>query len=141
MAADDVSRREAEQLRGLAGADRVARTFEVLADRGALWVWGDEDEILFTEDERRNTLLPIWPYATVARLENEGEVDGEHAVKIAVDVFLQEWLPQLKDDRAGIAIFPVEDRNAAILTLDEFRSRMTDVLPTARRPPPGTPAT
>lgn len=128
MAPDDVSRREAERLRGLAEAARVARTFEILADQGALWVWGDEDEILFTEDARRTTLLPIWPHATVARLENEGEVDGEHAIKIPVEVFLREWLPQLKDDDAGIAIFPVEERNAAILTLAEFRSRMTAAL-------------
>ncbi|GIF23718.1 hypothetical protein BJ973_004329 [Actinoplanes tereljensis] len=128
MAPDDISRREAERLRGLADDARVARTFEVLADQGALWVWGDEEEILFTEDARRNTLLPIWPYATVARLENEGEVDGEHAIRIAVDVFLTEWLPQLKDDDAGISIFPVEETNTSVLTLDEFRSRMTAAL-------------
>jgi hypothetical protein len=128
VAPDDVSRREAERLRGLADDARVARTFEVLADTGALWVWGDEDEILFTEDARRTTLLPIWPHATVARLENEGEVEGEHAIKIPVAVFLKEWLPQLKDDDADIAIFPVEEQNAAILTRDEFRSRMTAAL-------------
>jgi hypothetical protein len=108
----------------MAEAARVATTFEVLADRGALWVWGDEDEILFTEDARRTTLLPIWPHATVARIENEGEVDGEHAIRIPLPVFLSEWLPQLKDDDAGIAVFPVEERPAAILTLGEFRSRL-----------------
>jgi hypothetical protein len=128
VASDDVSRREAERLRGMDEAARVARTFEVLADTGALWVWGDEDEILFTEDARRTTLLPIWPHATVARLENEGEVDGEHAIRIPVEVFLREWLPQLKDDDADIAIFPVEERNAAILTRKEFRLRMTAAL-------------
>ena len=128
MAPDDISRGEAERLRRLDEATRMARTFEIIADRGALWVWGDEDEILFTEDAARRTLLPIWPHATVARLENEGEVDGEHAIKISVPVFLTEWLPQLKEDDAEIAIFPVEERNAAILTLDEFRSRMTAAL-------------
>ena len=128
MAPDDVSRREAERLRGLAEAARVTLTFEVLADTGALWVWGDEDEILFTEDARRTTLLPIWPHATVARLENEGEVDGEHAIRIPVQAFLTEWLPQLADDDADIAIFPVEDRIAATLTLAEFRTRMTAAL-------------
>jgi hypothetical protein len=128
VAADDVSRREAERVRGLAATSRVDRTFEVLAQQGALWVWGDEDEILFTEDARRNTLLPIWPHATVARLENEGEVDGEHAIRISLDVFLTEWLSQLKEDDADIAICPVEERNAVVLTLDEFRSRMTAAL-------------
>jgi hypothetical protein len=93
MAPDDVSRREAERLRGLPEAARVTKTFEILAGTGALWVWGDEDETLFTEDARRTT-----------------------------------WLPQLKDDDAGIAVFPVEERNAAVLTLDEFRSRMTGML-------------
>ena len=125
MASDDVSRREAERLRGMDAAARVARTFEVIAGTGALWVWGDEDEILFTEDARRTTLLPIWPYATVARLENEGEVDGEHAIRIPVEVFLAEWLPQLKEDDADIAIFPVEELNAAVLTRREFRLRVT----------------
>ncbi|MFC7530929.1 DUF2750 domain-containing protein [Actinoplanes sp. GCM10030250] len=128
MAPDDISRGEAERLRGLDEAARVARTFEVIGDKGALWVWGDEDEILFTEDARRRTLLPIWPHATVARLENEGEVDGEHAIKIKADVFLKEWLPQLEGDDADIAIFPVEERSAAVLTLAEFRSRLTSAL-------------
>ena len=128
LAPDDISRRAAEQLRGLDEAARVAETFEVVAERGALWVWGDEGDVLFTEDARRRNLLPIWPYATVARLENEGEVDGEHAIRIPADVFLAEWLPQLADDDADIAIFPVEERNAAVLTLDEFRSRLTAAL-------------
>jgi hypothetical protein len=128
VAPDDISRGDAERLRGLAETDRVARTFEVIGDRGALWVWGDEDEILFTEDARRRTLLPVWPHATVARLENEGEVDGEHAIRIPADVFLQQWLPQLAEDDADIAIFPVEERNAAVLSLAEFRSRLTAAL-------------
>ena len=128
MASDDISRGEAHRLRGLDAAARVARTFEVLAEKGALWVWGDEDETLFTEDATRRTLLPIWPHATVARLENEGEVDGEHAIRIAADVFLEEWLPQLDEDNADIAVFPVEDQSAAVLSLAEFRSRMTAAL-------------
>ena len=128
MAPEDISRGQAERLRGLDPAARVARTFETLADRGALWVWGDEDEVLFTEDGKRRTLLPIWPHAALARLENEGEVDGEHAIRIPVTVFLEEWLPQLEEDDADIAVFPVEEQSAAILTLAEFRSRMTAAL-------------
>ena len=128
MASDDISRGEAERLRGLAGADRVSTTFEVLAEQGALWVWGDEDETLFTEDARRRTLLPIWPHATVARLENEGEVDGEHAIRIPAEVFLKEWLPQLAEDDADIAIVPVEEQSAANLTLADFRTRLTAAL-------------
>ncbi|SDT21720.1 DUF2750 domain-containing protein [Actinoplanes derwentensis] len=124
MASDDISRREAEQLLKLDGEARVARTFEAIADKGALWVWGDEGDILFTEDGRRRNLLPIWPYATVARLENEGDVDGEHAIRISVDVFLKEWFPQLDEDDADIAIFPSEEVNAAVLTLAEFRARV-----------------
>jgi len=125
VASDDISRAQAERLRGLAEAARVTTTFEILADQGALWVWGDEDETLFTEDGTRRTLLPIWPHATPARLENEGEVDGEYAIKIGVTEFLKEWLPQLEDDDADIAVFPVEDQIAAILTPAEFRARMT----------------
>ena len=124
MASDDIPRGEAERLRRLDEATRVARTFEVIAENGALWVWGDEDEILFTEDAKRRTILPVWPHATVARLENEGEVAGEHAIRISAKVFLKEWLPQLEEDDADIAIFPVEERNAAILTLAEFRARL-----------------
>jgi hypothetical protein len=127
VAPDDISRGEAERLRGLDEAARVSRTFEAIAGSGALWVWGDEDETLFTEDAKRRTLLPIWPHATVARLENEGEVEGEHAIRIPADVFLKEWLPQLREDDADIAIFPVEER-AAVLPLSEFRSRMTAAL-------------
>ena len=128
MASDDISRGEAERLRGLDDAARVARTFEAIAGQGALWVWGDEDETLFTEDARRRTLLPIWPHATVARLENEGEVDGEHAIRIPAEVFLEEWLPQLAEDDADIAIFPVEETSAAVLTLADFRTRLTAAL-------------
>ena len=128
MARDDISRGQAEKLRGLGDEARLARTFEILAGRGELWVWGDEDEILFTENVARQTLLPVWPHATLARLENEGEVAGEHPIRIPVKVFLEEWLPQLEDDDAVIAVFPVEEQSAAILTLAEFGSRMTAAL-------------
>lgn len=124
MAPDDISRGQAEKLRGLDGAARTDRTFEVLADKGVLWVWGDEDETLFTEDADRRTLLPIWPHATVARLENEGEVPDEYAVRVPLKTFLGEWLPQLEEDGAMISIFPVELRSAAVLTPAEFRARL-----------------
>lgn len=64
------------------------------------------------------------PYAMPARLEHGGEVDGEHPIAIPVDVFLKEWLPQLAEDNAAIAIFPVEERGAAVLGGDEFRARL-----------------
>jgi hypothetical protein len=125
VARDDISRGEADRLRALGDAARLDRTFEIFADKGSVWVWGDEDEVLFTEDGERRTLLPVWPHATVARMENEGEVAGEHAIRIPTKAFLKEWLPQLEEDDAVIAVFPVEDRYAAVLTLDEFRSRLT----------------
>ncbi|HWS39031.1 MAG TPA: DUF2750 domain-containing protein [Actinoplanes sp.] len=125
MASDDISRREAEQLLKLGADDRVTRTFEAITAQGALWVWGDEGDILFTEDGRKRNLLPIWPYATVARLENEGDVDGEHPIRISTATFVKEWLPQLDEDDADIAIFPVEEVNAAVVTLAEFRNRVT----------------
>ncbi|GAA1640061.1 DUF2750 domain-containing protein [Actinoplanes couchii] len=125
MASDDISRREAEQLLKLDAEARVTRTFEAIAAKGELWVWGDEGDILFTEDGRRRNLLPIWPHATVARLENEGDVDGEHAIRIRTDVFLKEWIPQLEEDHADIAIFPVEEVNAAVIPLADFRARLS----------------
>jgi hypothetical protein len=128
VARDDISRGEADRLRALGDAARLNRTFEIFGDKGAVWVWGDEDEVLFTEDGERRTLLPVWPHATVARMENEGEVSGEHAIRIPVKVFLNEWLPQLEEDDAVIAVFPVEDRNAAVLDLADFRSRLTAAL-------------
>ncbi|GAA2568602.1 hypothetical protein GCM10010435_48080 [Winogradskya consettensis] len=125
MARDDISRGEAERLRALGGDDRVAATFDVLAGKGVLWVWGDEFDTLFTEDARRTTLLPIWPYATVAQLENEEDAEpGEHPIAIPVDEFLKEWLPQLEEDDADIAIFPVDGHNAGQLTLKEFRAKL-----------------
>lgn len=128
MARDDISRGEADRLRRLDDAARLDRTFTIIAAEGAVWVWGDEDEVLFTEDGERRTLLPVWPHATVARLENEGEVAGEHAIRIPAKAFLDEWLPQLEEDDAVIAVFPVEDRNAAVLDLADFRSRLTAAL-------------
>ena len=128
MASDDISRGEAQRLRGLDDAARLDRTFAIIGSTGSLWVWGDEDEVLFTEDGERRTVLPVWPYATVARLENEGEVAGEHAIRIPAAEFLKEWLPQLEEDEARIAVFPVEDRNAAVLDLADFRARLTAVL-------------
>lgn len=127
MASDDISRREAERLLALDADTRITRTFEAIADQGAVWVWGDEGDILFTEGERRRNLLPIWPYATVARLENEGDVPGEHAIRIPLKSFLKDWLPQLEEDEADIALFPVEEVNAAVITLSDFRSRVTSV--------------
>ncbi|MEV6345476.1 DUF2750 domain-containing protein [Actinoplanes sp. NPDC051851] len=125
MARDDIARGQAERLRQLDDAARVATTFDAIINNGALWVWGDEGDILFTEDARRRNLLPIWPHATVARLENEGDEPGEEAIRIPLKVFLKEWLPQLEEDEADIAIFPVEGLNAATVTLSDFRARVS----------------
>jgi hypothetical protein len=123
-AAADIPAAEVARLRDLDGPGRLTATIETMARSGVVWVWGEEDDILFTEDVGRATVLPVFPRAALAEAEFAGDDPAEQPIGIKLDRFLGEWLPQLEDDRAGIAVFPVEDRIAATLTPDEFRSRI-----------------
>jgi hypothetical protein len=124
VAQESISPDEAQRLRELKGASRTTRTFEILADTGVLWVWGDDDDTLFMQDADGTGVLPVWPYAALARVECEGAASGEHPIDVAVDRFIEVWLPQIEDDKMGVAVFPVNGRIAVTLTAAEFRSKI-----------------
>lgn len=123
MASDDISQNEVSRLRALRGAARTTMTLNTIAATGVLWVWGDHEDTLFTEDADGTTVLPVWPHAALAEAECGGD-PTEHPIEVALDRFLEVWLPQLAEDDAAIAVCPVENRIAVTLDRDEFASKI-----------------
>ena len=125
MAADDIPPAEVTRLRELKGASRLVTTVQTIARTGVLWVWGDDEETTFTEDADGITVLPLWPYASLAEAEYGGENPDEHPIEVKLDRFLEVWLPQLEGDGDAIAVFPSGGRIAVTLDPAEFRSKIT----------------
>jgi hypothetical protein len=124
MASDDIPAGEVARLRGLKGPGRLLTTIDTVASTGVLWVWGDDEDTLFTEDADGITVLPVWPWAALAEAEAAGDDPAEHPIEVKLDRFLDVWLPQLEEDGDAIAVFPSEGRIAVTLTPDEFRSKI-----------------
>ncbi|PTY77790.1 hypothetical protein B5V89_13415 [Heyndrickxia sporothermodurans] len=69
-------------------------------------VWGLYDGgWAMTEDSEGNQLVPFWPKREFADLCNEENWEGYKPKKIDLDVFIDKWIPGMKNDGSKIAIF------------------------------------
>jgi hypothetical protein len=104
--------------------DAVAR-YRYFLKRVADWreVWGlYEDGWMSLHDDEQRLLLPLWParrYAEAYRAEHWGQ--RAEARAIPLPELLEDWLPGLKRDGRGVAIFPVATAKESIHpSLDDF---------------------
>lgn len=112
--------------------DPIAR-YRHFLKRVADWreVWGlYEDGWMSLHDDEQRLLLPLWParrYAEAYRADDWGQ--RAEARAIPLDELLEDWLPGLKKDGRGIAVFPVVPAKESIHpSLDDFERDLREEL-------------
>jgi hypothetical protein len=84
-------------------------------------VWGLYNEGWATaQDDKGNTLLPLFPNKRFAENIAEKEWEGFKPKRIELDYFLEKWLPGMRSDGVKPSIFPT-DTDSAVMDVDTLR--------------------
>ena len=101
---------EALTVVGLPAADRYAYLIAKVVEHGGIWsLWQAAGWVLAIDGER--TLVPVWPHARFAAAAANGAWAGCEPRSIALDSWLEQWLPGIEEQGRAVAAFPTASEN------------------------------
>ncbi len=109
-----LSEQEALTVAGLPGADRYAYLIAKVVEHGGIWsLWQATGWVLAIDGER--TLIPVWPHARFAAAAANGAWAGCEPRSIALDSWLEQWLPGIEEQGRAVAAFPTEGESGHLI--------------------------
>jgi hypothetical protein len=93
----------------LPAADRYGYFIRQVADWQEVWSLRDDGGWRLVCDDDGKECVPVWPHERYAAAFATGEFDCCRAEPIEVQRWLNEWLPNFRNDGRRIAVFPVGD--------------------------------
>ncbi len=111
--------KQIEAVLALDGPSRYRRFVKQIVDHGFVWSLYDRGWAMAeTSDGKRS--FPVWPAEDYAELCAEGDWAGYKATKFTFEHFVDEVLPELKEEGSQIAIFLCRDKGAVIPDIDDL---------------------
>lgn len=111
-----IDQEEIDTLLAASALDRVEYCIEQIVDEETVWVIGNESGFtMFTEGDQ--AVFPVWPYSAFAQLLCN---EGEKPEAIALERFLQHYLPHFKEQGYKIAIMPLPTGKGVVATTHDF---------------------
>ena len=114
----EISDQELAAVSQLPTAQRYTYFIQRVCDWEEVWTLRAEDGYVVMGDNVGNQYIPVWP---AARFAAQYGGAGEEPAAIALDVWIERWLPGMERDQTGVAVFPVEGDGGAVVDLDEHR--------------------
>lgn len=87
-------------------------------------VWGLFNDGWASLGDESGKFIPVWPHAVYAKQFAKGEWAGFAPKEIALDVFLERWIPGMGGEGIQPAIFPVDSGNAVIVSLEDLEANL-----------------
>jgi len=122
--------KEVETLLGADAKRRYAYFIERVCETRKVWGLYD-DEGWATLCEGASTFIPLWPHPTYAERFKTGAWRAYQVKEIELSTFLERWIPGMKRDGIGPAIFPVSEGSLATISLDDLEANLRCELKTA----------
>ena len=104
---------------------RYAYFLERVCEKGQVWALRDEGGFVMMGDDSGEQFVPVWPSERFAAAYAS---PGEKPEAIPLDAWIQRWLPGLKRDNSGIAVFPTADCSGAVVEIDEHKLDLEEEL-------------
>jgi len=98
--------REIEAVLSLEASKRYEHWIKKVADQEEVWsLWQEGGWALAGNDAGRQ-FVPVWPDSRYAALCAEGVWAGYQPKAIALDAWLDRWIPGMERDQRLVAVFP-----------------------------------
>lgn len=95
---------------------RYACFVERIVKTGTVWALKDSGGFVMMGDDFGESFVPVWPDARYAAAYAS---DGEIPEPIPLDAWVERWLPGLRRDGSGIAVFPALDSSGAVVDIED----------------------
>jgi hypothetical protein len=123
----EISDREFQAVIALPGPARYEHLIKRIADTEEIWSLRTEEGWVLAGDEGRDC-LPVWPHARYAAACAIGTWSGSEPTLIALDDWLDDWLPRLESEHHGISGFPTPDGRTVIVEPMEMHAHLEEEL-------------
>lgn len=91
-----------------------------IIETGLVWALADEEGFAMSADEDGNTYLPLWPEAEFASRCANGDWAAYAPESIALDEFIEDWLPGLEKDKLGTELFATPEDSGVLSSAIEL---------------------
>ena len=98
----------------LAAEDRYEYFVEKTLEYGQVWSLKNEEGWVLGEATEDIEAIPVWPHAGYAQLCATGPWSNHNAESIALDVFLERFVPGMLADNRLLAVFEVPGGTALV---------------------------
>jgi hypothetical protein len=104
----------------LGGPQRYSYCIKRIADQEVVWsLWQEGGWALVGDDEGRQ-LVPVWPHEKFAALCACDVWTGYMPKSIKLNVWLERWIPGIKQDGRLVAVFPTPRNRGVAVTPVRF---------------------
>ncbi len=106
--------------------ERYEHFITKVADWEQLWILVSEDECFYTRMvENEFEYLSVWPHPVYAEAVNSEYDLGLTIKEIAVDEFLERWIPLLNEKSLKVGVFPDLKGTVWIIDPDELSGEIS----------------
>ena len=117
----EMHEKEFESVMSLTGAERYTYLIKRVADWEKIWSLRSEDGWALASDSEGHELVPVWPHEKFALACVSGEWSSCKPEKIALNYWLDRWIPGITKDQRVIAVFPDPSRRGVVVTPQKFK--------------------
>jgi hypothetical protein len=120
--------KEIESVLLLEGPKRYSHLIKKVADQEEIWSLWKEGTWALAEDDEEHELVPIWPHSKYASLCAIGVWEGYEPKSIALDAWLNRWIPGMGRDERLVAVFPTPKDSGVVTDSSRIERGLRDEL-------------
>lgn len=102
----EINQQEFHSVLGLPAPERYSHFIKRIADCEEIWSLRSEDGWVLSGDEQGRKLVPVWPHPLYAEICAVGEWAETRPEAIALNEWLDRWIPGMSSDQRLISVFP-----------------------------------
>lgn len=122
-----INQKQLESVIALPGPKRYQHFVKVVADWEEVWGLYQDGWALAATDDDQN-VFPLWPAKEYAQLCAAKEWEGYEPESFSLNIFMNELLPNLKDDGVLPGIFYTPSDNGVTPTVDQLLADLNEEL-------------
>lgn len=104
----------------LSGLDRYQHFVARISDWEELWSLKNSQGFVSFSDGEGKEGIPFWPHPDYAKSIATGDWDDCSPERIELKVFLERWLPGMKNDGVFAVVFPTPEEKGMMIDPDQL---------------------